>query len=196
MIDLKGVTAIPQMRAIRREHSQRLRDEPTVLPLALSMMKGGEIARIFAWELLHHHKPTLRALTVADVRNLGAGIDSWETVDAFAMYIAGPAWRDGRLTDAELARWARSDDRWWRRAALASSVTISRAGGRTASVVRICSMLAEDRDDMVVKALSWALRELTKTDKRAAKTFLETHDVAARVRREVTRKLVTGKKNG
>lgn len=195
MIDLEGVATIPEMRAIRRKHSQRLRDAPTVLPLALSMMKRGEIARIFAWELLYHHKPTLRALRVADVRKLGEGIDSWGTVDAFAMYISGPAWRDGQLTDAELARWARSDDRWWRRAALASSVTVSRAGGATASVLRICSMLASDRDDMVVKALSWALRELTKTDKRAVQAFLRTHDVAARVRREVTHKLVTGKKN-
>jgi 3-methyladenine DNA glycosylase AlkD len=195
MIELDGVTTIPKMRAIRREHSLRLRDAPTVLPLALSMMKGGGIARIFAWELLHHHKPTLRALRTADVRKLGAGIDSWGTVDAFAMYIAGPAWRDGHLTDAELARWARSDDRWWRRAALASAVTLGRAGGRTESILRICSMLAADRDDMVVKALSWALRELTKSDKRAVQTFLETHDLAARVRREVTHKLVTGKKN-
>lgn len=195
MIDLEGVATIPEMRAIRRRHSQRLRDAPTVLPLALSMMQRGEIERIFAWELLHHHKPTLRALRVADVRKLGAGIDSWGTVDAFAMYISGPAWRDGRIPDSELVRWARSIDRWWRRAALASTVTLSRNGGATDRVLRICTMLAADRDDMVVKALSWALRELTKTDKRAVQKFLETHDVAARVRREVTHKLVTGKKN-
>jgi len=194
MIHLDGVTTIPEMRAVRRVHSARLRDAPTVLPLALSMMKRGEIERIFAWELLHHHKPTLRALRVADVRRLGAGIDSWATVDAFAMYISGPAWRDGQISEAELARWARSPDRWWRRAALASSVTLSRAGGATDRVLRICRMLAADRDDMVVKALSWALRELTKADRRAVQTFLETHDLAARVRREVTHKLVTGKK--
>ena len=196
MIDLRGVTTIPAMREIRRAHSRELCDEPTILPLALDLIDGTEIERIFAYELLHHHKATMGALRERDIRKLGQGIDSWGTVDAFAMYISGPAWRDGRLSDAELTRWARSRDRWWRRAALASTIPTSRTGGATDRVIRICTMLAADRDDMVVKALSWALRELTKTDRRAVERFLAAHDVAARVRREVTNKLRTGLKKG
>ena len=47
---------------------------------------------------------------------------------------------------------------------------------------------------MVVKALSWALRELIHWDPNAVRDFLGGHDVAARVRREVAHKLVTGRK--
>ena len=47
---------------------------------------------------------------------------------------------------------------------------------------------------MVVKALSWALRELVVRDPGAVRTFLDEHDLAARVRREVTNKLQTGLK--
>ena len=47
---------------------------------------------------------------------------------------------------------------------------------------------------MVVKALSWALRALTVHDPEAVRAFLADHDVAARVRREVTNKLETGLK--
>jgi 3-methyladenine DNA glycosylase AlkD len=51
---------------------------------------------------------------------------------------------------------------------------------------------------MVVKALSWALRELSKSDKPAVEKFMETYDLqlAGRVRREVYTKLQTGRKNG
>ena len=61
----------------------------------------------------------------------------------------------------------------------------------------VCEMLVADRDDMVVKALSWALRELSKRDPKAVSKFLREHDgvLAARVVREVNNKLTTGLKN-
>jgi 3-methyladenine DNA glycosylase AlkD len=61
----------------------------------------------------------------------------------------------------------------------------------------ICRMLADDHEDMVVKALSWALRQLVVHDPNAVRAFLTTHDdvLAARVKREVTNKLETGLKS-
>ena len=57
-------------------------------------------------------------------------------------------------------------------------------------------MLETDRDDMVVKAMSWALRELAKRDPLAVRRFAASHqDLAPRVVREVTNKLKTGLKN-
>jgi 3-methyladenine DNA glycosylase AlkD len=49
---------------------------------------------------------------------------------------------------------------------------------------------------MVVKALSWALRALAVWDAAAVRAFLDAHGggLAARVRREVRRKLETGRK--
>jgi 3-methyladenine DNA glycosylase AlkD len=49
---------------------------------------------------------------------------------------------------------------------------------------------------MVVKALSWALREMAKKHPGEARTFLEKHrhTLAARVVREVNNKLKTGLK--
>ena len=58
-------------------------------------------------------------------------------------------------------------------------------------------MLVDDADDMVVKALSWALRELVIHDHRAVRNFLTKYDqvLASRIKREVTNKLETGLKN-
>ena len=75
----------------------------------------------------------------------------------------------------------------------------SRGGtGDTKRTIMVCEKVVEDRDDMIVKALSWALRELSKSDKKAVAEFLEKYNekLAGRVRREVHLKLETGRKNG
>jgi len=89
---------------------------------------------------------------------------------------------------------------WWRRAALVSTVPLNRVAGTTgdpARTLRICSMLIADRADMVVKAMSWALRELAKRNAAAVRQFVEQHEqvLASRVIREVRNKLSTGLKN-
>jgi 3-methyladenine DNA glycosylase AlkD len=57
-------------------------------------------------------------------------------------------------------------------------------------------LLIDDREDMVVKAVSWALRALAQRDPKAVKAFLAKHGdlLAARVKREVATKLNTGRK--
>ena len=62
----------------------------------------------------------------------------------------------------------------------------------------ICEVLHADRDEMVVKALSWALRSLVAHDATAVRSFLAEHEstLAARVKREVGKKLATGRKSG
>jgi 3-methyladenine DNA glycosylase AlkD len=135
------------------------------------------------------------------VERLGEGMADWGSVDAFGCTVSGPAWRRGRLPDAAVHRWAASPDRWWRRAALVSTVPLnlrSRGGtGDTGRTLDICRRLAADGDDMVVKALSWALRELVVWDPEAVRRFLDTHHevLATRVRREVRSKLETGRKH-
>jgi 3-methyladenine DNA glycosylase AlkD len=132
---------------------------------------------------------------------LGRGIQSWGEVDTFAGYVAGPAWREHRIPDALIQRWARSRDRWWRRAALVSTVPLNRRSsggtGDAPRTLKICRMLVRDRDDMVVKALSWALRDLSKRDRRSVELFLKRFRevLPARVNREVRNKLRTGLKN-
>ena len=118
--------------------------------------------------------------------------------------MSGVAWREGALGDAHIAAFARSGDRWMRRAALVSTVPLNnRARGATnpkgdsKRTQRICRMLLDDRDDMVVKAMSWALRELAIRDRASVESFLSRHQsrLAPRVRREVQNKLTTGLKN-
>jgi 3-methyladenine DNA glycosylase AlkD len=188
------------LRSVRKAVSKEIKGWPThdVFELALRLAKQ---FRWFAYELVYHHPGALPRLDADLVERLGEGMSDWGAVDAFGRYISGPAWRHGAITDAVVRRWARSDDSWWRRAALVSTVPLNlRAAGGTGDASRtldICRRLAGDRDDMVVKALSWALRELALWDARAVRAFLHEHQTAlhARVRREVQSKLDTGRKH-
>jgi 3-methyladenine DNA glycosylase AlkD len=192
------------VRLIRREFSARLKDESPalVVGLALQLVHRGDFkARFIGYELVHHHRPALACLDAKQLEQLGHGIDSWAAVDTFACYLSGPAWREGQVPDRVIQRWAKSKDRWWRRAALASTVPLNnraRGGlGDAARTLGVCAMLVADRDDMVVKAMSWALRELAKRDAKAVRGFMKQHSgkLATRVVREVGNKLKTGLKN-
>lgn len=192
-----------EIRSIRREFSKKLANTSPqfVVNLALRLIDGaGTSKRFFAYELVQHHKAALRSLNAKRLVELGRGIDNWVAVDTFSSYLSGPAWREKQIPDALVLSWARSKDRWWRRAAVVSTVplnTRARGGsGDAARTLKICETLIADRDDMVVKAMSWALRELAKRDPKAVRTFIRTNKdaLAPRVIREVNNKLNTGLK--
>jgi len=192
------------IRALRREFSKRITTASSmeVLELALLLLDRGTIEyRFLAYELVCHHRLALQSLGTKELEQLGRGLDSWGAVDMFGCYLSGPAWRERQVPDSVIHRWARSRDRWWRRAALVSTVPLNnkaRGGtGDSSRTLEVCRLLARDRDDMVVKALSWALRALAIRDPKAVGEFLESHKgiVAARVTRETQNKLSTGLKN-
>jgi len=199
-----GVRA-PALRRVVRAHRTELRDEPPEVAIALAQaLVDSNVmeARQVAYELVESHPTALDRISRAEVEALGRGIDNWASVDGFSCCVAGRAWLRGRIRDSTVRRWARSRDRWWRRAALASTVPLNVAsrGGRgdPARTLMICELLAADPDDMVVKALSWALRSLAAHDEAAVRSFLDRHRdaIAARVKREVGNKLHTGRKSG
>jgi 3-methyladenine DNA glycosylase AlkD len=129
-------------------------------------------------------------------------LSDWGSVDLFGVTIAGRAWREGIIGNSVVKAWAGSDNRWHRRLSLVATVPLnSQARGGAGDTVRtltICRMHLDDRDPMVVKALSWALRELAKRDARATRRFLIESDerLAALPRREVKNVLSAGTKSG
>lgn len=151
--------------------------------------------RMVAYDVLGAHRAALGSLRAADIGVLGRGLDNWASVDHFASHVTGAVWRMGGVDDARVLRWADSSDRWWRRLALASTVSLnlpSRGGhGDTPRTLMVCERLVDDRDEMVEKALSWALRTLIRHDRDAVAGFLDRFRdrVMPRVAREVGQKL-------
>ena len=193
------------LRQLRRRFSTLLaRVNPrVVVGIGFRLVEfPGFAFRFLAYEIILTHKAALNSLRPKDVLRLGRELDSWGAVDTFACYISGPVWRQNQLSDELIHRWARSKNRWQRRAAVVSTVALNnkaRGGnGDAKRTLAVCKLVIADRDDMVVKALSWALRELSKREPELVGRFLSRHELslAPRVLREVRNKLSTGRKSG
>lgn len=189
-------------RAICHKYTALLKSSPSeyVLDFARVLLFTHGL-RWQAYELIQAHKTAYCSLGETELEELGQGINSWWATDSFARTLSGPAWRDGQISDEVILRWARSPDLWWRRAALVSTVAFNvRTRGGKGDVPRtlmICNLLVNDHEDMVVKALSWALRELVYFDRASVERFIQEHEqaLAGRVKREVGSKLRTGLKS-
>ena len=192
------------IRAVRREFSKRLKaaapHDVTELAMLLLELPGHEY-RFFAYELIYHHESALYKLNAWQLERLGRGISSWGAADCFGIFLSGPVWRERRVPASLIHDWARSADHWWRRIALVSTVPLNskaRGGqGDSHRTLQVCRILEKDRDPMVVKAMSWGLRELAKVQPRAVRAYLGERKMilAPLVLREVQSKLETGLKN-
>ena len=200
-IDALPERSVPLVRPIRREFSKRIARARPEQVLELAGLLVDLDLRGWAYEVVHFHRPTLRSLDAGAIETIGAGIADWASVDVLGTRLAGPAWLNGQITDQDVHRWARSPDRWWQRTALVATtgLNVKTRGGRgdAPRTLAVCGILADDRDDMVVKAMSWALRELIPWAPHAVENFLAEHQdrLAARVKREVRNNLSTGLKN-
>lgn len=189
------------MRRLSRTAAKKLYGEPAELVVAVARELVSLRCRHVACELIAAHKRALESLQIEQVEALAGELDGWHSVDIFCVCIAGPCWREGQISDQDVARWARHESPWWRRAALVSTtaLTVRTRGGYGDSdrTLVVAHMLVDDRHDTVIKSLSWALRELIAWEPDRVEAFLEDNwdRLAARVRREVRNKLDTGLKN-
>ena len=196
------VKDLKEARAVRRRYSQQLKHATAdyVLGVACKLVAIHPHPWL-GYELLRNHRPAFKSLRLRDLEELGRGMSSWDTVDAFGRYLGGPVWLNGQITDEDIAGWAQSNDLWWRRAALVSTVALNMkvdgGTGDTERTLAVCRMLVDDKEDMIVKAMSWALRALVPHNPDAVRGFLSEYDgrLAARIKREVNNKLKTGLKN-
>ncbi len=204
--DLASLSRIdtPSVRSLRRRYSKILADESPkiVLRFVRSLLNGaGWAERVVSWEVLAAHERAFGLLNDQLVEEMAHGLSDWGSVDLFGVTVLGQAWRAGLVTDSKIHAWARSRDRWHRRLALVATVPLnSRARGGTGDsrkTLRVCRLLLGDSDDMVVKAMSWSLRELAKQDPKVVEAFLlkEKDRLSSRVKREVLNKLRTGVKS-
>jgi len=188
------------IRTLKKEHPDW--SDRQWINLCLELAGTGIFeCRGIAFEVIGRNRKLLEALTPGELSLLGEGLDNWASVDHFAVGIHGVLWRMGKVTDRDIEHLLHSDDPWKRRVAVVSTVALnlkSRGGtGDAARTLKVCEAVVTDHHDMVRKALSWALRELSKREPGAVEEFMERHhnSLAGRVVREVNHKLKFGTKN-
>lgn len=188
------------LRANKKSLKKEAPDFLYQLALALIGLENTECRRM-AYELIYGLPHSFQSLDRDRIEVLGEGLDNWACVDNFSLNVAGPAWRQEYLGDEVLVDWVQSDDLWWRRAAVVATIPLnlkSRGGlGDGGRTLLICEKVLEDKSRMVQKALSWALRTLVPIHRAAVEDMLGRNEskLTALVKRELKKKLKTGKKN-
>lgn len=182
------------VRNVRKYYSRLYRHAPPEKMLAISeKLLFEEGYRFVPYELIYHHPGAISLLNPEKVTALGKGINNWSSTDIYAHYIAGPAWKQSIISNSLIDEWIQSDSIWWRRAALVSTIYLY---GDIDRMLKYSEELIGDDEDLIIKAISWVLREAIRYDPQAVRNFLSHHNdqLAARIKREVTNKLNTGLK--
>jgi 3-methyladenine DNA glycosylase AlkD len=99
-------------------------------------------------------------------------IENWSDHDALVHYLIAPMLAANPRWSAVVLRWARSPNRWHRRAACVALIRGTRRRLFFSQVMRVSNALLADEDDMVQKGLGWLLRESAKFNAKQTVPYL------------------------
>lgn len=195
---------VPQLRDIVRawvrDHKQVACHDLVALVDSLWNGDSREERMLFTY-LLEHYKHLVPDLTRAHFERWRRGLDNWEMTDGLGWVLALWLSADPDTRLDYLGELIADEDVWSRRLALVATATINR--GHTDFTIpdltlELIDRVKEERHPMITKAVSWALREMTKSHPDRVAAYLERNRevLAAHVVREVNNKLRTGVKSG
>lgn len=99
-------------------------------------------------------------------------VSSWADHDALVHNLIAPLIMLKPDRCRLVFRWAKSPNRWRRRAACVALIRSAREQNFFPDIVRLSNQLLHDEDDMVQKGLGWLLRETVKADRKRALPYL------------------------
>lgn len=196
---------VPQLREMARDwqqaHKKVAREDLMVLVEALWAGDSRE-ERMLAVHLLLRYKRWIKTLSWDHFDRWRRQVDNWEVCDGLSQWVMG-AWilDDPQSRLDRLRELIADEDLWSRRMALVATAWLNRGyEGFSCPVLtlELVDRTRAERDPMITKAVSWALRGLIKLHPERVEAYLETHrdELAGHVTREVENKLRTGLKSG
>ena len=99
-------------------------------------------------------------------------ISNWSDHDALVHYLIAPMVVAKPARASRVFHWAKSRNRWFRRAACVALIQGARRKMFFSEIIRLSATLLSDEDDMVRKGLGWLLRETAKADVQRAVPYL------------------------
>jgi 3-methyladenine DNA glycosylase AlkD len=99
-------------------------------------------------------------------------ISNWSDHDALVHYLIAPMIVAKPARASKVFRWAKSKNRWYRRAACVALIQGTRRKMFFSEITELGDLLLSDEDEMVQKGLGWLLRESAKADARRTVPYL------------------------
>jgi 3-methyladenine DNA glycosylase AlkD len=103
---------------------------------------------------------------------------NWATTDAICGVLIGPLLLQHAESGARMRVWARDRNMWVRRASIVGLIQRARRGESLDLVYEIARRLHGDQEDLIQKAVGWALREAGKTDMPRLERYLRANGAA------------------
>lgn len=140
------------------------RDKKEIFSLCENLLQAeyGEEAFIaFEWSYLLRRAYEPEDFMVFE-RWVDRYVDNWAKCDTLCNHTIGSFVEMYPEYVERLSVWARSENRWLRRASAVTLILPARKGDFLKEVFEIADILLEDRDDMVQKGYGWMLKEASK----------------------------------
>ena len=147
---------------ISKEHFKTIQDKTKAEIFALcdELWQSEYIEESFIacnWSYLVHKKYTTDDIKLFK-KWIDTYINNWASCDTFCNHNVGEFIEMYPEYLSELKKWAKSTNRWMRRAAAVSLIIPARNGKFLKDILEIADILLLDKDDMVQKGYGWMLK--------------------------------------
>ncbi len=175
-----GISA-PELRAVSREVYREVRtewgiNEATEFCDTMLQNSFHEVKALGILTFERYRKAFSRA-AFSKIKNwLSADLcDSWALVDVLCPNSVGTLLEKYPDLVESIQDWAKSPNRWVRRASIVSFIKLAKKPGYLDAIYEIVRFHFADADDLIQKASGWLLREAGKADMARLERFLRRH---------------------
>lgn len=102
-------------------------------------------------------------------------INNWAKCDSFCNHTIGDMIQKYPQLVAEVETWAKSSNRWMKRASAVSLIVPAKRGLFLAEALKICDILLQDGNDLVQKGYGWLLKEESRVHKKEIFDYVVEH---------------------
>ena len=140
-------------------------------------------------DYLIREKKKLQKDDINFIKNLITKKPWWDTVDLIASHLVGEICKKyPELVDEYILKWSQGEDMWLRRTAILFQLKY-KENTNTKVLEKVILDNNEDKEFFIEKAIGWALREYSKTNKEWVKNFIATNKLSNLSIREASKYL-------
>jgi 3-methyladenine DNA glycosylase AlkD len=165
------------LRGIIKKHKKLIKEFSCdeVLKLAVKLY-GSDIQEqiLVANSVLAQRLKCVKSLSLID-DIAGNHLHTWSATDDFCSYVLQPLLlREPEKVLRMLRKWNKSQNMWKRRASVvAFTRKVGESGKFTKEALLLCENLIWDKEDLIQKAVGWALKDVMRGDKERVVTYVK-----------------------
>ncbi|MCW3995859.1 MAG: DNA alkylation repair protein [Candidatus Bathyarchaeota archaeon] len=169
----------PTVKKIAKKHWQQVKalEKPAIFELCEELLRSDFTEEAFivnTWLPLY-----IDCLVPADLKTfrrwIECYINNWAKCDGFCNHTIGDILQKYPKTISEVKSWARSSNRWLKRASAVSLIVPAKKGLFLKEAFEICDVLLVNGDDMVQKGYGWLLKEESRNHQQEVLDYVIAH---------------------